>query len=443
MGGFITNERIDLLLKQGRVEEALCETVKRHDPQRDGVARFVAERASKPNYLAEDAAYAGLTLGDFLYDYIRIAPEVVRGVEFARSADVDSILSFARFADAKTDLTGTSLAGLHANLQGYVAEQIEAHHLMAQGHDVLFPDAANNPGWDLMVDGHPFQVKCLADPGGFLEHLHRYPGIPVIVNSELATQVAHHAGVYVDPELHHDQIRHATEEALDRGRDLADFEIPWISLGVSGAFNLYYMLLNDTDLKAMLTCTATDATGRIIGAAALKYAGASLGIILFGPAGAIVGGVLGATGGAAAGRRAVATGRRWLVADEEAAVRAGAHRVAEAAAQSMPGKIQAWNHKSERIADCLPESPTNQGKVRNELSRRVSDHIDYWVRKKSELEALVLDHGDAPDRLFDRVLTLVRRAGVHAHHIQEPLKELEKTMQHYLGECKRFHTVLC
>ncbi len=119
--------------------------------------------------LAEDVAYAGLTLSDFLYDYIRIDPEVVRGVEFARAGDVDSVLSFARFADTKADLTGASLDGLHSELQGYVAEQIEAHHLIAQGHDVLFPDTANNPGWDLKVDGHPFQIKCLNDSGGVLE----------------------------------------------------------------------------------------------------------------------------------------------------------------------------------------------------------------------------------------------------------------------------------
>lgn len=168
MGQFITNDRIDSLLKQGRVEEALHEPIKQRDPQRDGVASFVRSQASGQSCLAEDAAYAGLTLGDFLYDYIRIDPEVVRGVEFARAADVDSVLSFARFAETKSDLTGASLDGLHSQLQGYVAEQIAAHHLIAQGHDVLFPETASNPGWDLMVDGHPFQVKCLTDPGGVL-----------------------------------------------------------------------------------------------------------------------------------------------------------------------------------------------------------------------------------------------------------------------------------
>lgn len=277
--GFISNDRINWLLRRGDVEEALHEPIKKTAPQQSGVAAFVSARSGRKD-TAEDVAYAGLTLGDFLYDYIRIDPDVVRGVEFARAADVNGILSFARFADTKADLSGASLDGLHSQLQGYVAEQIAAHHLIAQGHDVWFPHTANNPGWDIMVDGHPFQVKCLADPGGVHEHLHRYPNVPVIVNSELGYQVGDHAGVYIDPELHHDAVRHVTEETLDRGRELADFEIPWISLGVSGAFNLYYMLRNNTDLIAMLTCTATDTLGRTVGGTTGKFAGAAAGTLL-------------------------------------------------------------------------------------------------------------------------------------------------------------------
>ena len=147
------------------------------------------------------------------------------------------MLSFARFADTKADLAGRHLEGLTSNLQGYVAEQLAAQHLIAQGHDVLFPDTPNNAGWGLLVDGHPFQVKCLTDSAGVLEHIRKYPDIPVIVNDDLASQIGHHAGVYVDPALHHDAVVMATTETLDRGRELADFEIPWISLGVSGAFN--------------------------------------------------------------------------------------------------------------------------------------------------------------------------------------------------------------
>jgi hypothetical protein len=438
MGKSITNERIDSLLKIGQVEVALLQPIKSPDPKWTGVGKFVRRRANRQAPLAEDAAYAGLTLGDFLYNYIRIDPEVVRGVEFARAADVDGVLSLARFADTRADLTGASLNGLHSELQGYVAEQIEAHHLIAQGHDVQFPDTPNNPGWDIKVDGHPFQVKCLSDARGVLEHFHNYPDIPVIVNAELADQLGAHADVYVDPSLHHEAVLRATEETLDRGHDMANFEIPWISLAISGAFNFYYMLVNGTDLEAFLTCTATDTGARFVGGTTGKYAGAAAGLLLFGPAGAIVIGGLGAVGGAIGGRRAAAIARRLLVAHEAAAVRDAVRRVAETAADAMPPKIEAWRQKSAMITDSLAGPKRNQTIVRAAMGRRMTEDIEHLIRKKAEIESLACDTTSDPGSLFERVLTLIRRAGIHAHHVQKSMQELAERMQEYSDKRKRF-----
>ncbi len=47
MGKFITNDRIDLLLKQGRVEEALLEPVKQPNPSYSGVGEFVFSRSRR------------------------------------------------------------------------------------------------------------------------------------------------------------------------------------------------------------------------------------------------------------------------------------------------------------------------------------------------------------------------------------------------------------
>ncbi len=438
---FINNDRIDSLLRRGEVEEALREPIRNSDLNRCGVAAFVTSRSSKSrSALNEDLTFAGLTLGDFLYDYIRIDPDVVKGVAFARAADVDGVLSFARFADTKADLSGASLDGLHSQLQGYVAEQLAAQHLIAQGHDVWFPHTANNPGWDLMVDGHSFQVKCLADSGGVFEHLHRYPNIPVIVNSELGDQVGDHAGVYVDPELHHAAVRQATEETLERGRELADFEIPWISLGVSGAFNLYYLLKNDTDVIGMLTCTVTDTVGRTIGGTAGKFGGAALGTVLFGPAGAIIGGLIGTSGGAMAGKRLIAKGREFFVADEEEAVQTAARRLAEAGAESMPKKLDAWAEKSEMLRESLSGPKGNQQKVEKAMMRRILDHVTYWDQKKTELQSAAHNGKGKAQSFCARVLTLIRRASIHPHHVQDPVKELLDKLQEYRNESKKFRT---
>jgi hypothetical protein len=67
MGRLITNSRIDSLLKSGQVEEALAEPI---SPSA-GVRGFIVSRSNGPALGLETASYAGLTLGDFLYDYIR------------------------------------------------------------------------------------------------------------------------------------------------------------------------------------------------------------------------------------------------------------------------------------------------------------------------------------------------------------------------------------
>lgn len=437
MDRLITNPRIDSLLEAGQVKEALAQPIR----PSGGVRSFVSTRSSSPELGAETASYAGLTLGDFLYNYIRIDPTVVRGVEFARSADVDSVLSFARFADTKADLAGRHLEGLTSNLQGYVAEQLAAQHLIAQGHDVLFPDTPNNAGWDLLVDGHPFQVKCLTDSAGVLEHIRKYPDIPVIVNDDLASQIGHHAGVYVDPALHHDAVVMATTETLDRGRELADFEIPWISLGVSGAFNFYYLLRGDTDLSGMLTCTVSDTAGRTAAGWVGKTAGSALGLILFGPAGAIIGAGVGAVGGASAGRR-VAQGFRRAVLIDSAVVDRELRALADAAAQAMPDKIAAWQNKRELMDSNFRDGASNQNQVRMSMQARISEHIVHWQNKQAELEQFArANASSSKQNVVERLLKIVARAGIHPHTVQKPLSNLFVALKDFIEENKRLRTV--
>lgn len=438
MKSIITNPRIDELLRQGRPEEALREPLSLPRPNGDWIKPWLKERSKVEAPLAEDLAFSGLVLGEVLYDYIRINPEVVHAVEFSRSADVDSVLSFARFADTKADLSGASLDGLHYELQGYVAEQLAAEHLEAQGHDVVFPDTANNPGWDISVDGHPFQIKCLAGPSGVYEHFQHYPDIPVIVNADLADQLGDHPGVYIDPQLHHDAVQSITVSSLDHGRNMAELDIPWISVLVSGASNIVYMVLNGTDVRAMLTCTATDAFGRVVVAIPGKAVGAGLGALVFGPAGAIVVGIGGAVAGSMVGRRLAAAGRELLLFEESDAVRRAARGVAEEALSAMPAKLKAWDRKAITLKSCFSSDHPNSVQIRSAMVKRIEEQIEYWKAKRGDLEAATKGQTDAPNSLTERILTLVRRAGIHPHHVQNSLTTLAKEMKAYLNECKRF-----
>ena len=438
MKSIIINPRIDELLRQGRAEEALREPLSLPRPNGGWIKPWLNGRSKVEAPLAEDLAFSGLVLGEVLYDYIRINPEVVHAVEFSRSADVDSVLSFARFADTKADLSGASLDGLHSELQGYVAEQLAAEHLESQGHDIVFPDSANNPGWDISVDGHPFQIKCLADPSGVYEHFQRYPDIPIIVNADLANQLGDHPGVYIDPQLHHDAVQSMTISTLDHGRNMAELDIPWISVLVSGASNIVYMVRNGTDVRAMLTCTATDALGRTVVAIPGKVVGAGLGALVFGPAGAIVVGIVGAVAGSMVGRRVAAAGRELFLFEESDAVRRAARGVAEEALNAMPAKLEAWDRKAITLKSCFSSDQPNSVQIQSVMVKRIEEQIEYWKAKRRDLEAAAKGQADAPSSLTERILTLVRRAGIHPHHVQTSLTTLADRMKAYLDECRRF-----
>ncbi len=100
----INNPEIDRLMNQGEFGLALREPIRQADAQ----GRNLESIMLGPKLSAgakEDLAYAGITLGDFLYDYIRIDPTVVEGIDFARHADLHNFLTFAHFAERHEELT--------------------------------------------------------------------------------------------------------------------------------------------------------------------------------------------------------------------------------------------------------------------------------------------------------------------------------------------------
>ena len=121
----------------------------------------------------DNAAIAGLTLSDFIYDMAAIDPRVIEATDFARKADISDVFQFSLFAESLRGLSEASFRGHHANLTGYTAERLVASQLVKDGHVVEIPDSASQPGYDLLIDGNEFQVKCV-EP----RLLRIYPDLP-------------------------------------------------------------------------------------------------------------------------------------------------------------------------------------------------------------------------------------------------------------------------
>lgn len=249
----------------------------------------------------EALVVGGLTAGDIVFDAVAIDPTVLHAADFSRSEDIANIFDFGVFADRIGSMAAETVAGAGNNLRGYVAEQFVAARLVEQGHVVTFPDTSNNPGFDLLVDGHAFQVKCLAGISGLREHFEKYPDMPVFANSELAEAVAATAESWAEKVFYVEGYdREITDfimqVALDAGASLGDMNVPYFAVAVSTAKNLFGWWRGRIPLADLPFSVVLDSAVKGGLATAGGISGKIVGLLLFGPAGALIFGSVGGAG---------------------------------------------------------------------------------------------------------------------------------------------------
>lgn len=256
----------------------------------------------------DNAAIAGLTFADFIYDIAAIDPHVIEATDFARKADISDVFEFSVFSEGLAGLPEASLRGHHANLMGYTAERLVASQLVKDGHVVEIPSSASQPGYDLLVDGNEFQVKCIEPKNlSILErHFDKYPDTPVFVNSEVADLVTKKSPDWSDLVFYVGGYTHAKASgmlthAIEAGQELDDYEILSSVAVVSAVRNTIDWQKGDQTFQSATFNIALYSLSKGGMAIAGGVAGAGLGMLLFGPAGAyILGGistVFGATQG--------------------------------------------------------------------------------------------------------------------------------------------------
>lgn len=422
-GRIVTNPKIDSLLREGRLEDALAEPISEPVAE-DPLRRWFAKDRSGEVGVRRDAVFGSLVLGEILYDYIRIDPTVVEGIDFARSDDLSNIFGLNDFAEKVLAKGADSLAGDLNQLHGYVAERIVAQHLNALGHCIEFPGSSSQEGFDLLVDGNEFQVKCTANVDLVREHCERFPGIPVYVNHELGEDVADMPNVIVDDGLSCEDVRAQTTATLHRADDIDDFDIPWIALAFAASFELREYLRGNNDVESAIVNILTDTGARSLGGGIGHVAGYGLGLV-FGPAGALVGPTLGGIVGASVGRRWISRqARRLFTIDNERRLREAMDAFSDRAARVMPEKIDAWADKARTLGDSLRGGSSNRTAVATYVGTRIGDDIKYFQARQRDLEARVYRQLEDPIRACMSLLTLYRRAAVHPIKVQDEMREL-------------------
>jgi hypothetical protein len=403
------------LVRDNGADAALLESVEPSDT--DNLTGLLFGSAGDKR---ETAALASLTFGDLLFDLASIDPRVINAVDFSSAEDVGDRFSFAVFADQFDELRGETLAGAGFRLRGYVGEQVVAVRLVEEGHQVSFPETPNQPGYDLVVDGQPFQVKCAADTGVLDLHFDKYPEIPVLANAELVEQVIDRDPEWADRVFAVEGytlegVDALMEDSLQAGVETLDYEVPLFSAVVLGGRSLTSWWRDDIRFSDAVADVAAGVASKSGLGVAGALAGKGAGLMIFGPAGAVVFGGVAAVLAASQSRRAVGFLRRAMNRSLDTQLREAASRLQELTIQGLQEKIGILERKrSEVVGDDA---------VHAYLRRRFDQEIAYFHERLAEAHSFETAKGEAVTVALEAI-DLARRSKVHVVRLQAAYNSL-------------------
>ncbi|MBB6467954.1 hypothetical protein HNQ96_003837 [Aminobacter lissarensis] len=368
----------------------------------------------------EVAAVGTLTAADIIYNAASIDPLVIAAADFSRVEEITDIFELGYLADRIGSMSGKAAAGAGNNLRGYVSEQIVAARLVENGYVVELPDTSNNPGFDLLVDGNPFQVKCLLGLDGLREHFSKYPDMPVYANKELAEAVLSSGEAWASKVYYVDGFEREIADlvmltSLEAGEALGDLNVPYFAMAASTARNLHRwwrgsIPLSDLPLSILIDNTVKGGLATVGG-----LSGKTVGLLAFGPAGALVLGSVGGIGALfGAGWAREQTTRllssEWLQALDEAT-----ERFRSALSVAIQVKINLLRKKRAKL-------PINEHPLRTWIDARFSDDIVSVCEAAHKLDASMTELRQ-PSRA-KACLEIMREAKVHPIAVENEMTSL-------------------
>ena len=374
----------------------------------------------------DNAAIAGLTFADFIYDVAAIAPQVVEATDFARKADISDVFEFSIFSEGLAGLSEASLRGHHANLMGYTAERLVASQLVKDGHVVEIPTSSSQPGYDLLVDGNEFQVKCI-EPENFsiLErHFDKYPDTPVFVNSELADVVAEKSPDWSDLVFYvggytHEKASGMLTQAIEAGQELDDYEILSSVAVVSAVRNTLDWQKGDQTFQSATFNIALDSLSKGGMAIAGGVAGTGLGMLLFGPAGAYVLGGVSTVFGATQGNILTNQLDKFLDPDREEKLCRLSNELLETCNVELKKKIDLLDQKISVLS--------NEGISAYVRYRLTWDKIACQIAVKRHEASIKASTFNGTKKIF-KALKLASESTVHPYCLQKQYVEIADTL---------------
>ena len=259
----------------------------------------IRQFAGQPINQAELASYGTLTAAEFVWSWARIDPTVIKAAAFSSSVPIHSGYDFAQYIHAHYDTLGAvAQEGFFNRLMGYVGEQQVADLLAHQGHMVQMAASSTQPVWDMLIDGHPVNVKTVQDIASIKAEALTHHGVTYLVPTDahghLLGNMHHVAG------FHHNAVHSSLHEGIasahgEHALHGLGMHLPLLTVGFS-AYRNYQEMQRGKDAAVAIKHTVVESVGKgtdgVVGAKAGALAGSFLG-----PLGILAGGVLGAVGG--------------------------------------------------------------------------------------------------------------------------------------------------
>lgn len=409
----------------GRRQEKSVDVAVEQAMQRPIADILTSKNPARRDELINSMALSGLTLGDLLYSAGAIDPTVLKAADFAHVANLSGRLEFGEFANVFLTADGVSLQGSLSRLEGYVAEHAVAAQLTAAGHQVDFPGSSNNAGWDLLVDGQPFQVKFREDVAGIKEHFDQFD-FPVIANIELAGRIPEEFAdrVFFLEGLGNETVAAVTERSLAAGDALMDPNIPALAFLVSvsrGAINVHRG--RATPLQAVEQ-VMMDGTVRVGLATAGGIGGPVLGLVLFGPAGAWVFGIGAPIIAQSFTTRLTGKLDWWFQPPEKRKWRADCEQKLDALTETIESGLEA---KREQLLAKIRRCPGND--AGRYLRWRLWDEVRYLEEIGSRLGTTGSSRQVSPEARLSKILRLVSMTSLHPVVFQLELLQATESIQ--------------
>lgn len=374
---------------------------------------------------------AGLTFGDIAYSAASINPAVLHAADFARTADLSDPLEFAAFARKIMEMDVSANLGAISDLKGYVAEQMVAAQLIAQGYQVEFPAASNQEGWDISVDGIHFQVKDSADLGHIATHFGRFE-FPVIANAEVAEMLAAKTpdalpewsqDVYFVEGYNDELITQVTTHSIEAADGMFHPHVPLFAIGISAYHNISRMRSGEVTGAQAVQQVALDGSTRAGLAAAGGFAGNAIGFLVFGPAGALV--MSGALPILAQtqSKRIQGLLDRHLTSDEYKNWAGKAQEALLALSKVLLRAIAQKITYLRRRLDALPS-----GALGDYVGFRISDDMRFLRETRCKLERLLAET-DGVENVATRMYQWLPTSTIHPRSYQNELKQFSETLQ--------------